>query len=168
MKSHLSLTIACGLAAASLVATSLCSPVGAKDGLRWTLDKKDGQPNLTGMSTVEEADTEFWALCIGGGQAEIGVGANSIVGKGAGEKVALTLKSGAQTATIAGTSRNSENSEMTGGTELHTQVKIDDPLFAVLATGKPVTVTGNIETPGKWPVNGLKAKVAAFQAACKG
>lgn len=161
MRTLLSLVIACGLAA------SLCSPAGAKDSLRWTLDKKDGQPNLTGMSTEEEADTEFWALCKGGGQAEIGVGANSIVGKGDGATVSLTLKSADRAATLKGNSRNSENSEMTGGTELHAQVKLDDPLFAVLATGKPVTVAGDIETPGTWPVSGLKAKVAAFLAACK-
>ena len=72
-----------------------------------------------------------------------------------------------QTAKLSGTSQWSKDSEMTGGTELRAQVKTDDPLFAVLASGQPVAVSGDIEHPGKWPVTGLKAKAAAFVAACK-
>jgi len=149
-----------------MILAALCAPAAAKDGIRWTLGKKDGQPHLIGMSTEQEADTEFWALCKGGGVAQIGVGANSNAGKAEGETIALTLKSGAQTAKLSGTSRKSENFEMTGGSELIAQVKTDDPLFAVLTVGKPIAVSGNIEHPGNWPVSGLKAKAAAFRAAC--
>ena len=45
-------------------------------------------------------------------------------------------------------------------------VKPDDKLFAVLATGQPITVTGPIK-PLKWGVKGLKPKVEAFLKGCR-
>jgi hypothetical protein len=149
------------------VATSFACSAAAKDGIRWTIEKKRGQPSLVGMPTGDEGDTEFWALCKRGGKIEIGVGANSIVGKGEGDTVSLSLKSGAVSAALEGKSQNSENVEMTGGSELRAEIDAGHPLFTVLATGRPITVSGSMDQPATWPVAGLKAKVAAFLAACK-
>lgn len=78
----------------------------------------------------------------------------------------LTLASAGKSATVKGRSRWSENSEMTGGTELRATVALTHPLFAVLATGKPITVTGSLKKPVTWKVRSLKARLAAFIKAC--
>jgi hypothetical protein len=145
----------------------MLAPAFAADSVNWTFSKKDGRPYLMGLSAEEEGDTEFWAHCRKGGTIELGVGAHSGVGKGAGEAVSVTLKSGTQTAKLDGKSRKSENFEMTAGQELRVETTAADPVFAVMATGKPIAVTGSVDKPVKWPATGLKAKAAAFLAACK-
>lgn len=142
-------------------------PVTAQAAIVWKLEKKDGQPHLFALPTAEESDFDFWALCKKGGVIEIGIGADTNVGKGDGEPVTVTLKSGGKEAKIEGRSIKSENYEMTAASELRTQAKAGDPLFAVLSAGAPISVTGSIEKPAKWQVSGLKAKVAAFLARCK-
>lgn len=134
--------------------------------VEWTLRKEKGRAFLQGMQNESEVDFEFWARCRADGEIDVGMGAESHVGKGKGEKVELTLASAGQTAKVAGISRNSVNSEMTGGVELQGKVKRDDQLFVVLATGRPIAVTGPIK-PLKWGVKGLKAKLDAFLKSCK-
>ena len=97
------------------------------------------------MVDESEVDNEFWARCRSDGMIDIGMGAESHVGKGKGEPVSLTLTSGGQSVTISGVSRESKNVEMTGGIELQARVKRDDKLFAVLSTGQPIAVTGPIK-----------------------
>jgi hypothetical protein len=153
---------------AALLAAAIVTPAVAADSVTWSLSKKDGRPYLVGMWTAEEeGDTEFWAHCRKGGAIELGVGASSGVGKGTGDAVSLTLKSGTQSAKLEGKSRRSVNFEMTAGHELRAQTTANEPVFGVLATGGPISVTGSIEKPITWPARGLKAKVAAFLAACK-
>jgi hypothetical protein len=118
------------------------------------------------MQNESEVDFEFWAHCRVDGDIDVGMAAESHVGKGRGEKVALTLSSAGQTATVAGVSRHSVNSAMTGGIELRGRVKRDDRLFVVLATGQPITVTGPIK-PLRWGAKGLKAKLEAFLKSCR-
>ena len=139
--------------------------------MRWMLPLALGIES-SGMAYVgppkeSEVDNEFWAHCRADGAIDVGMGAEAKVGKGKGEKVKLTFTSGGQSATVTGVSRESVNVEMTGGIELRGTVKRDDKLFAVLATGQPITVTGPIKPPLKWSVRGLKAKVAAFLGGCK-
>jgi len=150
------------LAAALLVWPALA---GAAD-IEWNLSKKDGRAYLNGMPKVSEVDNEFWALCRADGAIDIGAGAESHVGHGGGEAVTLHFKAGRKKATLTGVSRESENIEMTAGVELRATVAREHPLFAVLANGKPIAVSGPIK-PLTWPVNGLKAKIAAFLKACK-
>lgn len=149
-----------------LLAAALLTPAAAAE-LQWNLKKKDGRPYLEAFSGEEEGDTEFWALCRKDRAIELGIGADSMVGKGEGERVTLTLKSAGKSATLTGLSRESVNVEMTAGRELRAVVSARDPVFAVLATGKPISVTGSVEKAATWTVAGLKAKVAAFLAACK-
>ncbi len=147
--------------------TALAYPASAvADVLVWSLAKDEGQPFLSGMVDESEVDYAFWARCRADGTIEIGMGAESHVGKGKGEPVSLTLTSRGQTVKIAGVSRESKNVEMTGGIELQATVKPDDKLFAVLTTGQPIAVTGPIKAM-KWTVKGLKAKVEAFLKGCR-
>ena len=153
------------LVALTIIAAVACSSATAAE-VEWTLRKEKGRAFLQGMQNESEVDFEFWAHCRTDGDIDIGMAAESHVGKGKGEKVELTLASGGQTAKVAGVSRNSVNSEMTGGIELRGKVKRDDKLFAVLASGQPIAVTGPIK-PLKWGVKGLKSKLDAFLKSCK-
>jgi hypothetical protein len=139
---------------------------GAAD-IEWNLSKKDGRAYLNGMPKATEVDNEFWALCRADGAIEVGAGAESHIGRGGGEAVTLKLAAGLKRATLTGVSRESENYKMTSGVELRAVVARAHPLFAVLANGKPITVSGPMKKPLTWPVNGLKAKTAAFLKECK-
>jgi len=134
--------------------------------IAWTVSKKDGRAYLTGMPKESEVDNEFWAHCRADGAIEVGAGAESHVGRGNGEAVTLKLAAGLKRATLTGVSRESANSEMTGGVELRAVIARNHPLFAVLANGKAIKVSGLIK-PITWPVNGLKAKAAEFLKDCK-
>ena len=134
--------------------------------IEWTLSKKNGRAYITGMPKASEVDYEFWAHCRADGAIEVGAGAESHVGRGNGEAVTLKLAAGLRRATLTGVSRDSANSEMTGGIELRAVIARNHPLFAVLANGKPIKVSGPIK-PITWPVNGLKAKAATFLKDCK-
>lgn len=148
------------------VVAALAWPCVAMAEVQWTLRKEKGRAFLQAMENESEVDFEFWAHCRPDGDIDIGMGAESHVGKGKGEKVELTLTSAGQSARVAGISRDSVNSEMTGGIELRGKVKRDDKLFAVLATGQPIAVTGPIK-PLKWGAKGLKPKLDAFLKSCK-
>jgi hypothetical protein len=141
------------------------SSAGATD-VKWSLSKKAGQVYLTGMPDESEVDYQFWAHCRAGGRIDVGAAAESHVGKGKGEAVTLKFVSADKTATLAGVSRESANVEMTGGVELRATVSREHPLFTVLATGKPIVVSGPIK-PLNWRTKNLKAKAAAFLQACK-
>ena len=151
----------------SMILAALLWPAAALAApLVWSLAKDEGQPFLSGMVDESEVDYEFWARCRADGKIDIGMGAETHIGKGKGEPVSLTLTSGAQIVKVSGLSRESKNVEMTGGIELQATVTPDDKLFAVLTTGQPVTVTGRIK-PLKWTVRGLKAKVETFLKDCR-
>ena len=149
-----------------LVGLAVLRPALASAEVTWTLLKKEGRAYLQGLSGVEEGDEEFWLQCRADKAVDLGAGGETGVGTGKGEAVTLTLSSDGKTAKLSGTSRNTRNFQMTAGVELRTKVSRDDPVFAVLATGKAIKVTGSIK-PVTWPVKGLKAKVAAFLQACR-
>ncbi len=151
---------------ALVVAVAFAGPAMAADEITWILTSKYGRGYLQGMPDEPEVDTELWAHCRTDGRFDVGMAAEANVGKGRGEPVALTLSSAGTNAKVAGVSRKSENFEMTSGVELRATVARDDKLFAVLATGKPVTVSGPIK-PLQWNVKGLKSKVATLLANCK-
>jgi hypothetical protein len=132
----------------------------------WTVSKKGGRAYLGGMPNEPEVDYEFWAHCRRDGKIEVGAGAEAHVGKGRGEPVTLKLASAGMTATLTGVSRESENVEMTGGIELRAVVPRVHPLFKVLASGKPIVVSGPIK-PMTWPVKDLRTRTAQFLKACK-
>jgi hypothetical protein len=137
--------------------------------VNWSVDKDDkGMATLSGLPDEEESDLVLWAACRKDGKMDIGVGAYDEVGQGKGEAVTVTLASGGKTVTLKGKSQNSANAEMTGGTELQTTITRDGPLFALLATGKPITATGvgNPPKPDTWSATGLPKAATAFLVAC--
>ena len=80
--------------------------------------------------------------CKTGGKIELGVGADVSVGKGKGEAVRLTARSGGETVPLDGVSRKSVNFEMTAAYELVKLTDAQDPLIQLLRKGKPVQFTG--------------------------
>src|SRR5262245_45154923 len=86
-------------------------------------------PTLFAQSDETESDHSLFAVCPIRGIVELYVGANEQVGKGQGEAVRLRVESAGKSATLSGVSRNSYNSEMTGGTELVTRVETNDEFF---------------------------------------
>ena len=149
-----------------LVALLLWPAAAHAEDVVWSVSKNKGRAFLGGMPDVPEVDYELWAHCRRDGKIDVGAGAEAHVGKARGEAVTLKLVSAGKTATLTGVSRLSENSEMTGGIELRATVSRDHPLFEVLATGKPIAVSGPIK-PMTWKVKGLSAKTAEFLKACK-
>ena len=158
---HHSRTIGGMLALAVMLA-----PAAAAAEVAWKLTQKEGRPYLFAMPTEPEADTLFWALCGKGGAIALGLGGDADVGKGEGEPVAITLKSGGATASIAGRSRKSGNFQMTGTHELRASVRRDHAVFKVLATGEPIVASGSMKAM-TWQVKGLKAMVGNFLKACR-
>jgi hypothetical protein len=151
---------------ALIVAVTFAGPAAAAEDLVWILTSKFGRPYLQGQPDAPGTDADLWAHCRPDGRIDVGLAADAGVGKGNGEAVALTLTSAGQRAKVSGVSRNSENFEMTAGTELRATLSRQDRLFAVLSTGRSIAVTGAIK-PLNWPVKGLKAKVAAFLKTCR-
>jgi hypothetical protein len=125
-------------------------------------------PSLTAHSDEVESDRSLFAVCPIPGIVDIYVGANDQVGKGQGETVKLRLESDGKSATVIGASRRSYNSEMTGGTELVTRIHPDDDFFKVLATGKPVKISGSLSKPVTWNDKGMADAVKKFVKSCAG
>lgn len=123
-------------------------------------------PTLTALSTEVESDFSLFAMCPMPGIVELYVGANEQVGKGQGEAVRLRLESDGKSATLSGVSRNSYNSEMTGGTELVTRIETSNEVFRVLATGKPVKLSGSLSKPVTWNHAGMSGAVRKFLKEC--
>lgn len=148
-----------GLAALALVLASSAASAGEV----WSLhpDERRGGLVLSAMPGESESDTDLWIACRKDGRMEVGAGANGEIGTGKGEKVSVTFSSGDKTAKLSGASRESANFQMTGGTELFTAIKRDDPLFEVLSTGKPLKLNGAVVG-----TQGLREKLAKFLARC--
>jgi len=104
--------------------------------------------------------------CRAGAKVEVGVGAYDDIGRKRSGPLSVTLTSGDRSVTLSGKSARSKNVEMTGSSELRTQMSFAeaDKLLAVLASGLPIAVTGPIKDT--WSVNGLAAKVRAFSESC--
>jgi hypothetical protein len=148
-------------------AVLLLWPLVASAKMQWRFDTRNGRPYLELRDRGEEADTDFWASCRKPGGVEIGIGANTGVGKGEREPVTLQLVgAAARVATLQGVSRRSADYQMTAGTELRAAVTLGDPLFAVLAAGGSIKVTGSIARPLTLDVRGLATRLDAFMHAC--
>ena len=149
------------------VVVLLLWPLAASAEVQWRFDTRNGRPYLEVRDRGEEADTDFWASCRKAGDVDIGIGANTGVGKGQREPVTLQLVgAAARVATLHGVSRRSADYQMTAGTELRATVTLGDPLFAVLAAGGSIKVTGSIARPLTLDVRGLATRLDAFMRAC--
>lgn len=145
-------------------ATLLVLSAPALAATKWTAGT---MPSLYVMSDEPESDHLLFAVCPIRGVFEVFVGAQEQVGKGAGEAVRLRFESDGKQAVLNGVSRRSHNSEMTGGTELVTRlIPPNDDFFKVLATGKPVKVSGSLAKPVTWNHKGMAEAVKKFMKDC--
>lgn len=124
-------------------------------------------PTLLALPTESESDTSLLALCRNAGNIELHIGANEEVGRGRGESATLRFQSDGKSAVVKGVSRRSDNYEMTGGTELVTRVSSDSEFFKVLATGKPVNVSGSLKKSVTWSDTAIASAVTKFLLDCK-
>lgn len=126
-------------------------------------------PYLEARSNESEADASLRALCAPGHRVILSFGAPAAPGfMGEGGRAPLTVKleSAGETVEVTGVSKQSVNSELTGGVELAAELSVDDPLFALLSSGKPVTIINaggekEVLTEGKGA-----SEVKKFIAAC--
>ncbi len=109
-----------------------------------------------------ESDALLRLGCHGFGLIDTHFGATFDIGKGEHEAVSVTLTSGKLMARMKGLSIQSEDSELTGGIELLTALMAGDEAFAVLTSGKEITLKGGRSkaerfTLGKETTAALKA-----------
>lgn len=150
---------------ATVLATACCLAQAEAKTISWSYTK--AQMELSGYPSGEdEPDYVLRLTCRAGAKVEVGVGAYDDIGRKRSGPLSVTLTSGDRSVTLSGKSARSKNVEMTGASELRTQMSFAeaDKLLAVLASGLPITVTGPIKDT--WSVNGLAAKVRAFSESC--
>jgi hypothetical protein len=138
---------------------------------QWMSDKSGGGWVLNGFDWTQgfnEQDTLVRFACRRGGKIEIGIGADLGIGKGRGEAVVMSARSGFATVRIEGVSRKSENFEMTSGIELvKAGVDANDPLIELLKLEGSATLKQ--EPNGKsftFPAKGFSAALAKFLKGC--
>ena len=128
-------------------------------------------PFLEGRSTETESDASLRALCAPGHRVILSFGAPAspgFMGEGKGEPFSVTLESAGKSAVAKGVSKPSVDSKLTGGIELAMEITVDDPVFDVLTTGKPVTM---VKTDGQKEVlteGEGSASIKEFVTACGG
>jgi hypothetical protein len=151
------------LAVAATAALALSAPAVAKT--KWTAATS---ASLHVRSDEQDADRSLYAVCAEPGVVELFIGADEAVGKGEGEPVKLRAESDGKSATISGVSRKSIDFEGSrGGTELVTRIFLfNDEFFKVLASGKPVKLSGSLKKPVTWNHPGMADAVKKFTKAC--
>lgn len=120
----------------SLILIEICSPAYAK--MSW---RSASRPYVEVRSGEEESDAVLRASCGFERLITIRLGAEHRIGEGKGETVTVTIESDGKSAKLRGISKNSPDSEMTGGIELLTEIALEDPAVDILFSGKPVTIT---------------------------
>lgn len=87
-----------------------------------------------------ESDALLRAACVAHGSVDVRFGAYFGVGGGKLEPVSVKLTAGKKTAELKGVSVESQDAEMTGGTELLTSVPGGSAALSILSQGGPVSV----------------------------
>lgn len=87
-----------------------------------------------------ESDALLRAACVAHGYVDLRFGAYFGVGEGKLEPVSVKLSAGKMTAGLKGVSVESQDAEMTGGTELLTSVPIGSAALSILTQGGTVSV----------------------------
>jgi hypothetical protein len=114
-----------------------------------------------------ESDALLRLGCHGFGLIDTHFGATFDIGKGEHEAISVTLTSGKLTARVKGLSIQSEDSELTGGVELLTALMAGDDAFAVLTSGKEITLKGGRGKSERFTLGkDATAALNAFLAKC--
>jgi hypothetical protein len=125
-------------------------------------------PYLEIWPNVPEVDPILRASCGPPGRIHLRIGSELGVGDGEGGPVHLDLESGAQRATLKGRSVQSPNFQMTAGTELATDLGPDDPVWALLTSGKAMKISGSIAQAASVNIGRSAADLKRFLARCRG
>ena len=142
MRRSLFLAVLCGFGA-------FCAASFAADApLRWDIETDRNSFTLTLRHKDPKAPLPFLAACEDRGDLKLTIGAPLDRVTKAGEPVTVTLEAGGKTASVSGAARFNT---FTKAMELALETNADNPLFAVLATGKPVRIGGPAKTPVTWP-----------------
>jgi hypothetical protein len=149
------------LFAALLMLLMVVVPAAAKTN--WTAATS---PSLYAASDETESDHSLYAFCPIRNIVELYVGAEEQAGKGENDAVRLRFESAGKSATLSGFSRKSYNHEMTGGAELVTRVESSHEVFKVLASGKPIKLSGSLSKPVTWNHPGMADAVRKFMKDC--
>jgi hypothetical protein len=113
-----------------------------------------------------EGDTLLQLSCGPIGFVDVHLGGVFAIGKGEHEAVSATLSAGKLTAQVKGLSIETSDAEMTGGIELITALRSNDPLFAVLTSGQEISLQGS-ERPERFTLSADVTKaLKTFLAAC--
>lgn len=135
--------------------------------------KADYEANSSEGSWIEirepvenEGDTMLQLTCGPIGFVDVHLGGVFAIGKGEHEAVSATLSAGKLTAQVKGLSIETSDFEMTGGIELLTALRSNDPLFAVLTSGQEISLQGS-ERPERFTLSADVTKaLKTFLAAC--
>ena len=120
---------------------------------------------------IRSDETESEALlrlgCKSYGLIDTHLGGAFDIGEGGYEAVTVTLSSGALKAKVQGVSIYSEDSELTGGTELLTALFSSDDAFAVLTSGREITLLGGRDKTDNFTLGvETTAELKAFLEKC--
>lgn len=128
------------LRASACAALLMCAAAPARaETYRATVSSRTG---LVIRSNEPESDALLRAKCASGGKVALRFGGDLQFGDGEGGAVEARLVSGRRTQTLRGVSRWSEDSEMTGGTELVATLAPSDAALGLLAAGGAIKVSG--------------------------
>lgn len=113
-----------------------------------------------------EGDTMLQLSCGPIGFVDVHLGGVFGIGKGEHEAVSATLSAGKLKATVKGLSIETSDVEMTGGIELLTALRSNDPLFAVLTSGQEISLQGS-ERPERFTLDAkVTSALKAFLETC--
>jgi hypothetical protein len=102
----------------------------------WSVASK---PFLEARSSEPESDADLRATCFDG-LVTVRIGGTIGVGKGNGEPVSVKIEGDGKSVRVQGVSRNTPDSEMTGGAELVTDLLLDSQAAEILFSGKAVKI----------------------------
>jgi hypothetical protein len=130
----------------------------------WSVASK---PFLEARSSEPESDADLRATCFDG-LVTVRIGGTIGVGKGAGEPISAKIEGEGKSAKVQGVSMNTPDSEMTGGAELVTDLRLDSPAAEILFSGKAVKiVTPDQKTHSLFDADSAGA-VKKFVKQCRG
>lgn len=125
------------------------APVLAGEGdLRWDAETDRNSFTLVLRHKDPKAPLPFVAACEDNGDLKLTIGAPLDKVQKAGEPVTIKLDAGGKSASISG---KAQFNEFTKAMELRLETNVDNPVFGLLETGKPVQLTRPATVPMTWP-----------------